>query len=851
MPPRDNHSASTPASASKRMNPTDPALPRRSAMRIYIAVGILAIILGGAVGAIVHFAFPGRSPNSQPPIFPINPAAATQPTAAYAGSKSCQQCHAAEYDKWRISHHGIAERELDPKLDEPAFVPERTFTHGTQSTTLRKSGGEYQVTAPLGDVEPAVKNPMVPVRAIGVDPLVQYLVQFPNGRLQTLEASYDPAKNEWFNVYGTEDRKPGEWGHWTGRGMNWNAQCATCHNTNIRKNYDIATDSYKTTMSELTVSCESCHGPMQPHVEWQGKIVGSRQSAVGSGKDEGRAQKREEGSGQSSAVSGQWSGGIPSTKPATDNGLRTTDKTRNSQPATRNSDPTLTKLSRRQNFETCGTCHSRRGEITAGFTPGDSYADHYWLALPDQTDLFYPDGQIRDEDYEYTSFLASKMHAAGVRCVDCHDPHAAKPVLQGNALCMKCHTGTFPNSPIIDPAKHTFHKPDSAGALCTSCHMPQTPYMQRHFRHDHGFTIPDPVLTKELSIPNACNRCHTDKDADWSIKFTEEWYGAKMQRPTRERARIMAKARQGDPSAKPALLKILAEDKIPLWQGSAAIFLGNHLDDVAVIDALTAATTHKDPLVRDCASRALTRLAEMPTQAGPLRNAQAAIIRLLDDPARTVRVRAAWALRNVIDPATPAGQDLMTYLNHNADQPGGAMQMGMWRLARNDSAGAVTWFEKAVRWDPNSWPLRDALAVAYSTREQFPQAVEQLEAAVKIDPRDAELWFKLGLAYAEVGQKVKTIAAIERAVAINPRHARALYNLGLAYSAADDAARAIDNLARAEQADPTNADAPYALATVYLHAGDPDRAKAAARRALRINPRHVDAMQLLTQIGGP
>ena len=82
-------------------------------------------------------------------------------------------------------------------------------------------------------------------RVIGHDPLRQFLVAAPGGRLQVLEASWDPHKKEWFNVYGQEDRLPGEWGHWTGRGMNWNSMCAFCHNTRLRKNYDPATDTWQ------------------------------------------------------------------------------------------------------------------------------------------------------------------------------------------------------------------------------------------------------------------------------------------------------------------------------------------------------------------------------------------------------------------------------------------------------------------------------------------------------------------------------------------------------------------------------------------------------------------------------
>ena len=68
-----------------------------------------------------------------------------------------------------------------------------------------------------------------------------------------MEAVHDPRSNQWFNVYGEEDGQPGEWGHWTGRGMTWNYMCADCHKTALRRGYDGSTDTYKTTMAELTV----------------------------------------------------------------------------------------------------------------------------------------------------------------------------------------------------------------------------------------------------------------------------------------------------------------------------------------------------------------------------------------------------------------------------------------------------------------------------------------------------------------------------------------------------------------------------------------------------------------------
>jgi len=781
--------------------------PRVSRKGLLVAMALVAVV--GVIALVFVLMRRDSGSGNQGAAHVVAPVAATAP-AAFAGSASCRECHAEEFAKWQGSHHGLAEREIDPKVDLAAFSPERSFTHGSQTTTVRQREKQFEVLTPgLSEDGKLTPTAIVPTRVIGEAPLRQFLVPMAGGRLQTLEASYDPHKNEWFNVYGNEDRKPGEWGHWTGRGMNWNAMCAACHNTDVRKNYDVAADTYNTTVAERTVSCESCHGPMKPHVDEATK-------------------RRNDG-----ATKGGW---------AKD------DKGGTLLPAGK----TSAIRTPRATLSTCGSCHARRGELTGAFIPGDEFTDHYWLTVPDQTDLFYPDGQIREEDYEYTSFLSSKMHSAGVRCVDCHDPHAGKPVLQGNALCMKCHNGSFPNSVVIDPAKHTFHQPQSTGAQCVSCHMPQTVYMQRHSRHDHGFTLPDPLLTKQLQIPNACNRCHTDKDADWSITHVDQWYGAKMERPTRARARIIAAARRNERGAQAGLMSILSQEKIPLWRASAATLLGNYLNDPAVPAALTAAAADKEALLRDAAARAMTPLGELqaaPNYAPPIEAARAMLARMINDPSRGVRIRAAWALRGVIEQDAPATGELLAFLNHNADQPAGALQMGVWHVSRNQLNEGVGWFEKSVKWDPNSAPLRDSYAVGLAMQGNLIGALDQLKHAVRIDPRDAELWYKLGLSYNETNQPAMTISALEKAVQVAPTHSRALYNLGLAYSAAGDRAKAIDTLNRAQIADPQNPNIPFALSTIYLAAGDRASARAAAIRTLQLAPGHREAMQVLRQLG--
>lgn len=706
--------------------------------------------------------------------------------ATYAGSDSCRECHASAFEKWAQSNHGMAERPLRSDLDRIAFDPPKVISHGTQTTEAKMSGGEFQIVS-LG-----FGNRLQPYkieRVIGHDPLRQFLVAGTGGRLHAMEACWDPHKNEWFNVYGNEDRRPGEWGHWTGRGMVWNQMCASCHNTRLRKNYDPASDSYRTTMAQMTVSCESCHGPMKEHVNWQ------------------RA----------------WTGDSPQPKGA---------------------DPTIARFSRDQMIENCAGCHARRGELTGDFVPGDSFWDHYMLTIVDHTDTYFPDGQIRDENYEYASFLSSRMHQAGVRCMDCHEPHSMQTLLPGNQLCMRCHTaGGFPNAPVISPEAHSFHKPDSTGNQCINCHMPQTTYMQRHPRHDHGFTIPDPLLTKQFNIPNACNRCHTDKDVDWALQATEKWWGRKMERRTRQRAQVIARARQGSEEAKDGLLALVAGDEIPYWKASATLLLERWLHEPRVSETVIGQTRHDHPLVRSAAARALE-----PVVASGHPGARSAVQSLLDDPMRVVRTAAAWTLRDSIDEQSVAGTDLKHMLQWNSDQPSGQMQLGQYHFARRNLPEAIKSMEKAVQWDPNSPPFHHDLAMLFAAGGDNARAIAKLQDAIKLAPKEASYHYELGLAWSENGDLAKTIASLREAVRLDPRLGRAWYNLGLALNSEGRFSEALEALQKGEVADPNDPGIPYARATILAQQGRREEARAAAGRTLQIRPDHLEARQLLMML---
>jgi len=713
--------------------------------------------------------------------------------ALYAGSASCKECHETAYAGWETSNHGLAERNYREDMDKQAFSPRRTLVHGKDrsDTFLDADGVATILTRGLGNE----RREYPVVRVIGNDPLRQFLIAAPGGRLQTCDVSYDPHKDEWFDVYGDEEREPGDWGAWTGQGMNWNAMCAACHNTRLRKNYEPKTNSYHTKMAEMTVGCEACHGPMKDHVEWQ------KTPPPGYSKEDLENNKKL--------------------------GL---------------SDPTVKRQTRDQMLDTCGACHSRRAEVTGDLIPGEPYHDHFSLVVTDETDTYYPDGQVRDENYAFASFLSSRMHHVGVRCGDCHEPHSNKRLIPGNMLCMRCHMGgTEPPAPVINPDTHSPCTPGTPGHDCTSCHMPQTTYMQRHPRHDHGFTIPDPLLTREFGIPNACNRCHTDKDTEWAVKAADDFYGEKLNRPTRARAILVARARRGEADAREGLIRMLATEEIPAWQATACHLLERWVLDPDVTRALLEQiSNNKSPLVREAAARALVHQVRSGNEevANALRP-------LLDDKSRSVRVAAAWALVATLDLTIQAGRELSHMLDINSDQPAGRMQLSQFAYLRGDTPTAIRQIRKAIEWDPNSPPFHHDLAILLSSSGDLAGAISSLQKAIDLAPQDAEYHYKLALALAETGDIQKAVPSLEKTVALDPSNGRAWYNLGLAYNGMNRPQDAISALLKGETAEPSDPAIPYARATIHARLGQRDEALQAATRALQIRQDFPEAIQLI------
>ncbi|WP_246112461.1 ammonia-forming cytochrome c nitrite reductase subunit c552 [Allorhodopirellula solitaria] len=316
--------------------------------------------------------------------------------------------------------------------------------------------------------------------------------------------------------------------------------CAECHSTDLKRNYDVATQRYHTTFSEIDVSCEACHGPASLHVEM------ARSHSLFWDRKRGYALAD----------------------------LKTADT--------------------KPQLETCAPCHSRRGVLDAAMQPGAEYTDHYSLELL-RPDTYHDDGQIKDEVYVYGSFLQSKMYHKGIRCTDCHDPHSLQLKHPGNETCTSCHQHA-PGK--YDVPSHHHHAVGSEGAKCVNCHMPHTTYMAIDARRDHSLRVPRPDLSVELGTPNACSSCHVEDQRelldpavseeldlyqDWlqaaeqgneevaeAIRMTdqwcddacEKWYGEARLQPSHY-GEVLANLRAGDRSAVKDALRLIAGSSTP------------------------------------------------------------------------------------------------------------------------------------------------------------------------------------------------------------------------------------------------------------------------------------------------
>lgn len=590
--------------------------------------------------------------------------------AAYVGADTCATCHAVETGLWRDSHHALAMQHADETTVLGDFN-DATFDKDGVVTTFFRRDDDFVIRTdgPDGTLQD------FPVRfTFGVTPLQQYLVDLPGGRLQAVSIAWDSRPvgaggQRWFHLYPDETIPAGDELHWTGRLQNWNTMCADCHSTNLVRDYDLATDTFHTTYSEINVACESCHGPGSLHVDWANKAAGWE--AI-------------EGLGLAIALNerkdASWI-----LDPETGNSKR--------EP------PRQTTME----VETCAVCHSRRGPVTASPIPGHPIGDSYRVTALDDG-LYFPDGQIRDEVYEYGSFLQSRMFHEGVTCSDCHDSHSLKLRFENNGVCTQCHSVEKFDTPV-----HHRHAMNTPGAECVSCHMAERTYMVVDPRRDHSFRIPRPDLSAALDAPNACNGCHDGETPAWAAAQIASWH-PEPHTPFQQFGETLRDGNLGAPGARQRLLALAASDGQPGIARASALTRIDRVTDQASYDIVVGLIGDPDPLVRRSAVGAF---ASLPPQY------RVPLMAVAEDPVRDVRLEAARLIAEVPETALPPEAvvprerliaEYRAAQAANADWPQSHHNLGLIETALGRPAEAERAFRNALKVDPLFVPAAVNLA---------------------------------------------------------------------------------------------------------------------------------------------
>ena len=469
------------------------------------------------------------------------------------------------------------------------------------------------------------------------------------------------------------------------------------------------------------------------------------------------------------------------------------------------------------------------------------------------------DGQIRDEVYVYGSFLQSKKHAAGVRCTDCHDPHTARVKHHGNALCVECHQPNPPERfPTLkkkeyDTPDHHFHMRETPGATCVECHMTDRVYMQVDPRRDHSFRVPRPDLSARLGTPNACNRCHEDRDADWAAGEIESWYPDSERRRKMHFSEAFAVAETGDRRSPNVLAAVIAdEDAAGIVRATAVVRMGAFRGPIPQ-QMLEASLLDDEPLVRAAALGALIEW--VPPRVAPGMKAYFAdrFGPLLTDDIRLVRTEAARAMASAVGKNVPAEfaaafaaarAEYVDRQEAHRDRPDGAFNLALLHEAEGDTDAALAMYAESLLRSPDFVPTLMNRAMLRNRLGDNVRAEADLVHVTTRFPENGEAWYSLGLLRAEMDAYPKAVLALEHAARLMPERGRVHKNLGLALRKIGDDARAETSLLEATRWIPNEPDLTNALLMLYLEQEKWFEVERWAKRLFTVVPGNPEAKRL-------
>lgn len=764
-------------------------------MMLLAAVVVLAVIV--CVGAaLMGRALPMRdvafpAPGETTPLSVVS-------RADFVGAARCANCHQAEFATWARSTHGRAGGAPAPGVVLAAF--NGTPIHFRDAVvTPRVLGGTRYVFL--------IAQEGSPLRTLTVDGVVGgghmegggtqgFMTRWADGTLRFVPFDYSRQAGQWF--CNTNSRANHGWrpitpdmplaacGDWPPTRVMGDvprfANCQGCHGSQVEAHFDSTTHRYETQVASLSIDCESCHGPGRRHVELAASPAMARTAEIG---------------------------------------MRA-----------------LATLDKEQSLRVCYQCHALKDQLRPGYLPGDSLERHYSLALPLLGDrALLPDGRVRTFAYQETQRYSQCYRNGGMRCTDCHDPHAQSyrdvhgaplPGRTDDRQCTSCHASLAEGA-----TEHTRHRANSPGSRCVSCHMPYVQHPEvgaaiRYARADHTIPVPRPVQDSALGVRSACAGCHANVPSAVLQQQIQRWTG----RPTKPLPpSVAAQVALGDGTITAASARaILADDGHAMAKAAGLARLVDALasGSSAWMDDAVAARVRE--LARDPdADVAALALAALHLTRGDDRGTRAFLAKSLQIAgAHDGALRDRWAL----------------VLGYVADR----------HAAAGERAAALDAYHKALEIRPNDPRL--VLAMANTERDgahderDMRQAIADYTRAVQLNPASALALVNLGIAQSAAGDTAGAVASWQRAGRLDPGEPLAPFNLGNALLLRGQFEAAARSYRSAIEADPGLAPAHFNLARALASQGSYAPALRALRDGMRFDSTNADALAMASLLRG-
>jgi hypothetical protein len=410
--------------------------------------------------------------------------------APLVGAADCRRCHPAQWSSWHASWHRTMTQAAAGSAVRAPFAGEQLEYGGYRATMDRDAQGRPRIRV-VSDMDGTMLLDAVVDLTVGSHRYQQYVARMDRGgglgERWRLPVAWHLQERRWIHLNGAfvePEGQTGDPGAWLRHLSRWNDNCIFCHNTAPAPGRD-ETGRFDSTVAELGIACEACHGPAGAHVARQADPF-RRLLSVASDGDPSVAHPGRIDPGRESGV--------------------------------------------------CGRCHGQRigRDIAAilrdgdGFLPGTDLAD---VSRPIFRDSslggvpegafalrFWPDGTPRLSAYEYQGLLLSPCHEAGaLGCNHCHDMHGDEPDKQPRAgrtsagACTGCHA---------PPPEHGGH---GSAVDCLDCHMPRITYGLLEGMISHRIHSPDPgALVGRSDQPDACTQCHVERSRAWAADVMAE-----------------------------------------------------------------------------------------------------------------------------------------------------------------------------------------------------------------------------------------------------------------------------------------------------------------------------------------